>query len=280
MFVTATALDPEGRYPGGRGLVRHYDCTWSFKAEMETGGHGLISALCFDGSGTLHALDPQAGRVDHFGPGAMPNLPRYRFGSMIAKADGSYLLGEHMIGDQSGFEGQGRVCQVDRSGTPLSEWRVQTGGGVSGFLGVTHIALSPDETILYHVSETGPDIFAHDLIRDRPMGPVYSHRDPPFMVFGLACFPSGDLVVATGAGLCRLDSQGRVCQHYVLPEGRGWAVVSLREKGANFWALDFFAGRVARVESETGAVTFVKDLHLPKALAGIAEVPRDWQQGR
>jgi hypothetical protein len=279
IFVTATVLDTGARYPTGAGLVQHYDKNWSIKAEMKTGRRGLISALCFDSTGALHVLDPQAGRVDHFGPRAMTNLPNYRFGSMIAKADGTYLLGEHMIGGIPGFEGKGRVCHVDRFGSLIREWTVECGGGVSGFLGVTDIALSPDEQTLYHVSETGSYIYAHDLLNDRRYGPLYGHVEPPGMVFGLACLPCGDLVAATGAGALRLDSKGTVLQRYDLPPGQGWAVIVLRGDGVSFWVLDFLAGRVAKVECDTGVVTVVKDLDLPKALAGIAEVPENWPRG-
>jgi hypothetical protein len=283
IFVSATALDAGARYPTGAGCVRHYDKYWTFKAEMATGRTGLISALCLDASLSLHVLDPQAGQVDHFGSTQMPHLPPHRFGSMIAKRDGTYLLGEHMVGEAPGFEGKGRVCHVDDQGRLIREWFVQTGGGVSGFLGVTHIALSPDETMLYHVSETGPHIYAHDLRNDIQLGPLYTQGDMPRMVFGLACLNSGDLLLAVGSAVLRLDPQGRLLRRYNLPAGpagQGWSVVILSEGGSRFWALDFLGGRVALVDVESGDVTVLKDLELPKALAGLAEVPSDVLRAR
>jgi hypothetical protein len=273
IFVTATDLDETARFPTGHGMVRQFDRNWNIKGEFVTGAYGLISSLVLDGTSTLHILDPQARRVDHVGSVTMPNLPVRAYGSMIPRPDGSYLIAEHMVGQIPGFEGAGKVYQIDAAGTVQREWNTETNGGVGGFLGVTHMTLSPDAKTLYHVSETGPVIYAHDLVSDRRLGPVYTRADPPPMVFGLACLADGDLVVATGAGARRLDPMGEIRRDYVLPAGRGWSVIELRDDGENFWALDFFGGQLAIVNAESGEVLLQKDLGLPKALAGLAEVP-------
>lgn len=273
IFVTATDLDNSARFPTGHGRVRQYDKNWAIKGEFVTGGFGLISSLLIDGSGTLHILDPQARRVDHVGPVTMPNLPAKPFGSVIELPDGTYLIAEHMVGQVPGFEGEGKVYRIDRDGSVSQTWNTETNGGMGGFLGVTHMALSPDRNTLYHVSETGPHIYAHDLVEDRRLGPIYTRQDPPPMVFGLACLPDGDLIVATGGGARRLSSKGALVRDYALPTGRGWSVIELRDDAETFWALDFFGGAVVMVDADNGTILFHKDLGLPKALAGIAEMP-------
>lgn len=273
IFVTATVLDEGARFPTGKGRVRHYDRHWTLKGEHDTGRTGLISALCLDATGTLHMMDPQARAVDHIGPVKMPDLAPRGYGSMVPLANGSYILGEHLVGDVPGFAGDGRTYRVDASGAVLETWDTETNGGMGGFLGVTHMALSADQNTLYHVSETGAHIYAHDLVKDQRLGPIYTRADPPPMVFGLACLPVGDLIVALGSGARRLSPSGQIRRDYALPEGRGWSVIVLRADGASFWALDFFAGKVAMIETESGALLFEKDLGLPKALAGLAEVP-------
>ncbi len=273
IFVTATALEEGARFPTGKGRVRHYDRDWVLKGELDTGRTGLISALALDQSGTLHIMDPQARAVDHVGSITMRDLPPRGYGSMIVQGDGTYLLGEHLVGEIPGFNGDGKVYRVDGTGKILQTWDTETNGGMGGFLGVTHMALSPDGGTLYHLSETGSHIYAHDLANDRRLGPIYTRQDPPPMVFGLACLPGGDLIVATGSGARRLSTDGAIIRDYALPEGRGWAVIVLRANGESFWALDFFGGKVAEVEMASGNVLFEKDLGLPKALAGIAEVP-------
>ena len=273
IFVTATVLDEGARFPTGKGRVRHYDCNWTLKGEHDTGRTGLISALAIDATGTLHMMDPQARAVDHIGPVTMPDLVPRGYGSMIPLPDGSYILGEHLVGQIPGFSGDGKAYRVDANGALLQTWDTETNGGAGGFLGVTHMALSPDGETLYHLSETGPHLYAHHLPSDRRLGPVYTRSDPPPMLFGLACLPQGDLIVATGGGARRITPDGAVVRDYALRQGRGWAVIVLREKGESFWALDFFGGRVAMIATESGELLFEKDLGLPKALAGIAEMP-------
>lgn len=280
IFVTATQLDPAARFPTGHGRIRHFDRDWRIKRDIETGAYGLISALVFDASGTLHALDPQARRIDHYGPLQMPALQARGYGSMIALSDGHYLLGEHLIGRTPGFEGEGKVYLIDGAGNVHATFDTETNGGVSGFLGVTHITLGPDGKTLYHVSETGAHIYAYDIAAKARIGTVYTRSDPPPMVFDVAALPDGDLLVATGGGVRRLDKDRKTLRDYALPAGRGWSVVILREGGASFWALDFFGGQLAIVDSASGEVRLHKQLGLEKALAGLAEVPADWKGAR
>lgn len=277
IFVTATQLDASARYPTGHGRIRHYCRNWRLKREFETGGFGLISALVFDKTGTLHALDPQARRIDHYGPLALPLLPPRGYGSMIALADGDYLVGEHMIGQIPGFSGDGKVYRVNGCGDVLKTYDTETNGGVSGFLGVTHMALAGDGRTLYHVSETGAHLYAHDLIENRRLGIVYTRTDPPTLLFGMAVLPDSNILIATGAGVRRLDAAGTIVRDYAMPAGHGWSVVILREGGTTFCALDFFGGRVAIVDVATGDIVLDKALGLEKALAGLAEVPADWK---
>jgi hypothetical protein len=273
IFVTANDLDESARFPTGQSKVRHYDRNWTLKAEVATGHRGLVSALSLDATGTLHILDPQARRVDHVGPVTMRALAERAYGSMIPLSDGSYLIGEHMVGQIPGFSGDGKAYQVDADGTELCRFDTETNGGMGGFLGVTHMALSNDGKTLYHVSETGTHIYAHDLDADKRLGPIYTRADPPPLVFGIAALADGTLLAACGNEVRRIDASGQLVRTYAMPEGRGWAVVVLRGGGETFWALDFFGGTVACVETESGLVLQTKDLSLTKCLAGIAEVP-------
>jgi hypothetical protein len=105
-------------------------------------------------------------------------------------------------------------------------------------------------------------------------GALYTRADPPPLVFGIAALGDGSLLAACGGDVRQIDTKGQVVRHYVMPEGRGWAVVVLRAGGESFWALDFFGGKVACVEIASGAILQTKELGLAKCLAGIAEFPR------
>ncbi len=280
ILVTASTLDESARFPTGLGKVLQFDAAWQPKASCETGHTGLISAVALDRTGTLHALDPQARRITSIGPDGAPvhafsKLPERAYGSMIVLDDGDFLIGEHMVGQIPGFSGDGKVYRVAADGTVLATSDTETNGGMGGFLGVTHMALSADGRTLFHTSETGPHVYAHDLASDRRLGAVYSRQDPPPLVFGLAMLNSGELMLACGSELRRIDPASGTAQSVAMPEGRGWAVPIKRDNPASeqLWALDFFGGRAATIMAETGALVELHELGLARCLTGIAQVP-------
>jgi sugar lactone lactonase YvrE len=277
IFVTASTLDESARFPTGLGKVLQFDAAWQPKGTLETGHTGLISALALDKAGNLHALDPQARAITSIGPdgaaiSAFEKLPSRAYGSMIVLPDGNFLIGEHMVGQIPGFSGDGKVYRVAADGTVLASYDTETNGGMGTFLGVTHMALSADGATLFHTSETGAHVYAHDLVSNKRLGAIYSRQDPPPLVFGLAMLASGDLMLACGSELRRIDPVGGSARSIEMPEGRGWAVPVTR--GDQLWALDFFGGRVALLDAESGAVAALHELGLAKCLTGIAEVAR------
>ncbi|QMW22880.1 SMP-30/gluconolactonase/LRE family protein [Sandaracinobacteroides saxicola] len=279
VFVPATVLEPEARYPTGMGRILQLAADGSARASVDTGRRGLISGLGLGPDGVLWVLDAQARGLDRFAPDgrrlptphAMTDMP---FGSVLFPADGTILLAEHLCGATGPFAGGGRVYRFDADGRPLAVYATETNGGVSGFLGVTHMALSADGQTLFHVSETGSHIYAHDLIADRRLGAIHTREDPPGFLFGLAALPCGGIVVATGGGARRLSTHGEVSE-LPLPPGRGWANLVVRAAGfgGGLWACDFFAGRLVALDLSTGAVLADRALGLEKALTSVAEVP-------
>ncbi len=282
IFVTASTLDDSARFPTGLGKVLQFDRQWEAKGICETGHTGLISALAVDLIGNLHALDPQARKISSFGPdgasiAVFSKLPERAYGSMIVLPDGDFLIGEHMIGAIPGFSGDGKVYRVTADGAVLAAYDTETNGGMGGFLGVTHMALSPDGQTLYHTSETGAQVYAHDLVSNRRLGAVYTRQDPPPLVFGLAMLHDGHLMLACGGELRRIDPASGSALSVPMPEGRGWAVTTARSSAAassseQLWVLDFFGGKVASIDAVSGVIDELHELGLSKCLTGIAEL--------
>lgn len=278
MFVTASDLDESARFPTGHGKILQFAADGTAKGVFETRETGLIASLTLDRRGHLHALDPQARALTSIGPDGreadcFPNLADAPYGSMIALADGDYLFGEHMVGAIPGFSGKGQVTRVNHAGDIIATYDTETNGGMGGFLGVTHMAISRDGRTLYHSSETGAHVYAHDLTANRRLGPIYTRTDPPPLVFGLAMLPDGQLLVACGSEFRRVDPATGQATRFALPEGRGWAVPILRPGGTEIWALDFFGGRLARLNLADGRLLEMRELGLAKCLTGLAEVP-------
>ncbi|WP_448581226.1 hypothetical protein [Thermaurantiacus sp.] len=284
LLVTATRLNPAARYPTGASAVRQLGPDGSEKAEAATGATGLVAGLALLDDGALLALDPQGRSVACFGPDGNrrpdPNVGDHPFGSLVRLPGGDLLFGEHLCGAAGRFAGGGAVYRFGPEFVLRRRYATQWNGGVSGFLGVTHMALSADGATLFHLSETGPLLYGHDLEDDESLGPLFTASDPPAMLFGLASLPNGDLMVANGTGLLRLVGGCggfRLADRVTLPPpatGRpGWANVILRPSGQSVFALDFLGGRIAELDLQTHALTRLLDLGLPSALASLAEVP-------
>ncbi|MCS6987548.1 MAG: hypothetical protein NZM40_09020 [Sphingomonadaceae bacterium] len=285
LLVTATRLAADARYPTGNGAVRQLGADLRPKAEALTGSTGLVAGLGRLPDGSVLALDPQARTVARFHPDGRrapdPDLGGHPFGAMLVTPEGDVLLAEHLCAPSGPFAGEGRVHRFTADLRPVRRYATLFHGGVSGFLGVTHMVLSVDGTTLFHLSETGPHVYAHDLKADRALGPVFTAREPPAMLFGLCRLPEGDLLVATGRGLLRLNGGQAGFEpagHIPLPPARpgeraGWANVIVRPRHPTVWALDFHGGRLAEVDPEGGNVRRLVDLGLPSALASLLEVP-------
>jgi len=278
IFVPAPRLDPSARFPTGQGAVRQYDANFTLKAEAQTGHIGLISGLGLSPEGVLWALDPQARARTLFGPEgeALPSpalLVDAGFGSVLFLADGGWLLGEHLCGGPGPFAGEGRVLRFGADGGLLATYHPETNGGVGGFLGVTHMALADDGRTLFHVSETGAVVYAHDLVDDRRLGAFHTRTDPPGMGVGLAILPDGRLAVAAGNKLRVIAAGGATFEDVTLPAGRGWANVVVRPSGKSMFVLDFFGGQVAELALPDFSFVRTLDLGNPQGLTSLAEVP-------
>jgi hypothetical protein len=276
LFVPAPRLDPSARYPTGAGVIRQYDADFRLKAEVDTGRTGLIAGLGIGPDGILHALDPQARGRNLYAPDGTalptPKGPDAGFGSILFEPAGTFLMGEHLCGGPGPFEGRGRVMRFSASGEWLASFDTESNGGVGGFLGVTHIALGRDGRTLYHLSETGPAIYRHDLADNRRLGAFYTRSDPPPMLFGLAVLPNDRLAVAAGSMLRVIAADGVQTLDVTLPPGRGWANVVVRPHGNSLFVLDFFGGQLAELGLPDFQLLRHVDLGNPQGLTSLAEV--------
>ena len=276
-FVPVPTLDAAARYPTGASAVRQYDRDFVPRADVATGRTGLISGLGIGPDGMLHILDPQARGLDLFAPtgqaAPVPPRPDAGFGSILFETGGTYLMGEHLCGGPGPFEGQGRVMRFAADGAWLATFDTQSNGGVGGFLGVTHMALSADGSTLYHVSETGGAVYGHDLVENRRLGAIYARTDPPGMLFGLAMLPDGRLALALGSMLRLITTDGAVEGDIELPAGRGWANIVVRPGGNSLFVLDFFAGRVVELTLPGFRLLRLVDLGNPQGMTSLVEVP-------
>lgn len=292
VFVGATVLNDPADDHAGRGRILQYDADLTEKGMLwlaET--THLVGGLKFDARGRLWAFDSQSftvlvihegGRVERRDFGARP------YSHVNFARDGTLYLGEHIAGDtirpdiqarlgttlphMPGTQryGDGHVWHFREDGTLIREYATQTHGGMAGFLGVTHSALSPDGTTLLYCSETGPRLMRYDLRRDRQLPDLQSFPEGQReMFFGMEYGPDGNLYVLRGNRMDVIGKSGTTLRSIPLP-GTGWATMALAADGRCAYVGNFFTGELGKIDLDSGARLATVQTGGARSLAGIA----------
>lgn len=292
VLVGATVLDDPGDDHAGRGRILQYDADLAPKGVLwlEDTTH-LVGGLSFDARGRLWAFDSQSfavlvvhpdGRVERRDFGARP------YSNVCFARDGTLYLGEHLAGDTIRPEiearldttlphmpgtqrfGDGHVWHFRDDGTFIKEYATQTHGGLAGFLGVTHAALSPDGAVLVYCSETGPRLMRYDLKRDRQLPDLQSFPEGQReMFFGMRYGPDGALYALRGSRLDVIAKSGATLRTIPLP-GSGWATIAIAPDGRTACIGNFFTGELGRIDLASGERLATVQTGAARALAGLA----------
>lgn len=296
VFVAATELNDPLDDHAGRGRIIQYDANLRPRGTLWLGATThLVGGLRFDARGVLWAFDSHAFVVLNIHPDGRlqirDELPTRAFSHVNFAKDGSFYLGEHLVGDSIRPEiagrmktklqffpggdrfGDGHVWHFSADGKLLREYATQSQGGMGGFLGVTNSALAPDGRTLVYCSETGPRLMRYDLAHDRQLPDLQSFQPPfqgpPEMFFGMAYGPDGALYVLRGARIDVVNAAGETTRSIPL-EGFGWATIAVTPDGRHAYVGSFFSGQVAKVALATGAVVRTVATGQTRALAGVA----------
>ena len=298
VFVAATQLNNPDDDHAGRGRILQFGADLSPKGELwlDQTTH-LVGGLKFDSHGVLWAFDShsfvvlnihQDGRVVR-----RPEFGTRAFSHVNFAADGTLLLGEHVVGESIRPEvqarmktrlpfmpgtqrfGDGHVFRFTSEGKLVKEYGTETHGGMGGFLGVTMSALSPDQKTLVYTSETGTRLMRYDLVNDRQLPDLQAvlppfPPGPPPMFFGMAYGKDGTVYVLRGASIHLVDGAGATTRQIPL-EGFGWALIELAADGRHAFVSNFFTGEVAKIDLTSGSKVGSIATQAPKAVAGVTE---------
>jgi sugar lactone lactonase YvrE len=298
LFVGATQLNNPEDDHAGRGRILQFDANLAPKGELwiDETTH-LVGGLKFDSKGVLWAFDShsfvvlnihQDGRVVR-----RPEFGARAFSHVNFAADGTLLMGEHVVGDSIRPEvqarmktrlpfmpgtsrfGDGHVFRFTPDGKLIKEYGTETHGGMGGFLGVTMSTLSSDEKTLVYTSETGTRLMRYDLVNDRQLPDLQAVMPPfppgpPPMFFGMAYGKDGLVYALRGGSIHLVDAAGVTTRQIPL-EGFGWALIELAADGRHAFVSNFFTGEVAKIDLQSGAKVGSIATQAPRAVAGIAE---------
>ena len=297
LFVAVTELNDPNDDHAGRGRIIQYDAAGHQKGllYLRDTTH-LVGGLKFDPRGVLWAFDSQEFVVLNIHSDGKvvrrTEFPRRPFSHVNFAADGTLLLGEHVVGSTIKPEiaarmhtklpfmpgtdrfGDGHVWQFKPDGKLIKEYATQTHGGMGGFLGVTMSTLSPDGKTLVYCSETGPRLMRYDLVNDKQLPDLQSFQaptqGPPAMFFAMEYAPNGMLYVLRGGRIEVVNDKGATTREIALP-GFGWAIMDITTDGRYGYVGSFFTGDVLKIELASGAQLGTVKTGGVKALAGVVE---------
>jgi hypothetical protein len=88
--------------------------------------------------------------------------------------------------------------------------------------------------------------------------------------FALRIRPNGEVLLANGGNILRLDANGNVIQNYDQTGENSWFALNLDPDGTSFWSADFGTGNVYRFDIATGNVLRMFNSGAPGNTFGLA----------
>ena len=290
VLVGATLLDNPKDDHAGQGRIIQFDADLNAKGVLWlTGTTHLVYGLGFAPDGTLWAQDPWAWTTVRVSPDGQQLLnlqfDHRAFSKVHFMADGTLLFTEMLDGDHQpeplttrhrplpGHRrhlGDGDLWRYTPDGELVEMLEPEVHGGMSGSMGVTHSVLSPDQSRLFYVSETGPRLMQFDLVNGRQLPDLRSgtEGDRTMMHFDLSMTPEGVLMVCMGNRIDALAQDGVWLRSYPLP-GFGWSIIDA-SSGAHAYTGNWFRGEVVKLDLASGEIV-ARRMIAPKCMAGIAQ---------
>jgi len=304
ILVGATLLNNDTDDHAGDGRIIQYDSDLNEKGVLWVDGTThLVGGLQFGPDGNLWAFDSNAHSVLRISPEGK-QLPEIKFAERSFShccfaPDGSILMGEHLVGDGSGFPewmgkfdemgttlekipgedvfGYGHIFRFTMDGELIKEYENEVHGGMTGFLGCTTASLASDGKTMLYSSETGPRVMQYDLEADQQLPDLLTFEPREGMVLVARYQPDGTILMAKAVSrtdfvLQHLSAKGEVLKTYELPSA-GWAIISPTNDENVVLIGNFFSGDVAKFDLTKGAITAEVNVGVERSLAGIAQYP-------
>ena len=304
ILVGATLLNNPNDDHAGDGRIIQYDKDLNEKGVLWTEGTThLVGGLKFGPDGNLWAFDCNAHSVLRISPEGK-QLPEIKFAERPFSncnfaPDGTVLMGEHMVGDESSFPewmgkyedmgttlskipgedvfGHGHIFRFTMEGEQIKEYSNEVHGGMTGFLGCTTASLAADGKTILYSSETGPRLMQYDLEADKQLPDFLTFEPREGMVLVATYRPDGTILMLKAVSredfvLQHLSADGEELKTYALPAA-GYAIISPSSDDNVILIGNFFSGQVAKFDLEAGKITAEVNVGVERSLAGIAEFP-------
>jgi hypothetical protein len=298
IFLGCTYLNDADDDHKGEGRILQFDANMVPKGTLYTEGTShLIVNLRFGPDGTLWAFDPFEHAVVRVSPEGR-QLPMYDFGergwgSVCFGHTGAIYLCEYLKGNKpyeggdmrllagTDVVGYGRIAQFDAGLKLVREFDNETATSLTGFHGVTHSTMHPDDEVIAYMTDLGMRVLRYDLKNNLqlpdlvtyPGGEEYMRR----WTTGVAYLKDGTLLLLRGSFIDVISIDGESLRTIPLDE-YGYAMITIADDQLTVFVTNIFTGVMSRVDLASGAITGAIDTGFAKpcrSLAGVAVYPRN-----
>jgi hypothetical protein len=172
--------------------------------------------------------------------------------------------------------GDGNAYRYSRDGQLLETYETKITASMGKILAVTCSVLSPDETRLIYITETGNLVMQYDLVNNRQLDDLLILEDDDWkqnMVFWLSYTPDNRLLVCRGDHIRVMDDEtGELGDRFELGPF-GFAAIHASPDNRHVYGGSFFTGEIVKVDMEAGKTVARANVGVERSTAGIAEYP-------
>ena len=240
-------------------------CSWACSTTPTIGvsmppTRNKTASLACDSSGAQHR------------PGSF--LPERRYGNMALARNGDILIGVHSLyGTPIEDEhGAGKLVRFNPQTGAVRFHDVEIDGGRGGRHCISNLALAPDDTTVYYVSEAGRRVGRYDTGSGRQLPDFIAFAEEDALrTYGLGVLPGGEVLMASGSGAVLFGPRGELLTHYDVPLENGWTRARPALDGKHFYLSNFLHGLLQRRDIATGAVVSELNTGLKCSLLSLSE---------
>ena len=203
---------------------------------LNTGLGGFTTGMAFDTAVNLYVTNFSNSSVSVFD----------RNGALTGTIGSGYGTPESIVFDNVANFYAGNLNNGIRKYSPTGTF---IGSSFTGR--VDFMDLQPDQCTMLYTTE-GSTIFRHDICTNTPLSNFATGLIGN--AYALRILPSGDVLVAMGTNILRLNSAGVIQQTYDATGENSWFALNLDPDGVTFWSADFGTSNVYRINISTGAV--------------------------
>ncbi len=162
-------------------------------------------------------------------------------------------------------------------GNLLKTFKTETVPEMTGFKGVTHSSLHPNEQFITYATETGKRLMRYDVVNDRQLPDLVTYPgelgSDRVWVIAVKYLADGRLLITRGDFMELLDEEGNVLRTYPL-ETYGWSDIEICGDGKHCLVCSMWEGTMVKVNIDSGEIVGEIDTGMKapnRSLAGVAE---------